>query len=112
MADLCRRHIKIIFQVNNMARRIIIIEDDGQPGIGVTPYEGLLDNGFIDEHPCTHCNNNPQNNPFASGVCCCALPDMWMSRPHRTTPIRYTTTYTTTTFDSTDFKNNTFKTSL
>lgn len=95
-----------------MAKRIIIIEDGGQPGIGVNPYEGLFDNNIFTDpmsgYPCATCSNNPQNNPFASGVCCCALPDMWMSRPHRTKPIRYTTT----TFNSTDFNNNIFKTSL
>ena len=89
-----------------MGRRIIIIEDDGQPGIGVSPYEDLTD-----VHPCTYCNNNPQNNPNASGVCCCALPDLWMTKPHRTTPSYYTT-YTTSTFDNTDFNNNIFKTTL
>ena len=31
------------------------------------------------EHPCTHCRNNPANNPLASGVCSCALPDMWQT---------------------------------
>jgi len=96
-----------------MAKRIIIIEDDGQPGIGVNPYEGLFDGVYDDTYPCTHCNNNPQNNPFASGICHCVLPYMWQSRtlPRRPNPIRYTT-YTTNTFDSTDFKNSTFKTSL
>lgn len=31
------------------------------------------------EHPCTHCRNNPANNPLASGFCSCALPDMWQT---------------------------------
>lgn len=26
--------------------------------------------------PCARCANNPKNNPFASGVCSCALPYM------------------------------------
>lgn len=24
--------------------------------------------------PCEFCNNNPKNNPYASGICNCALP--------------------------------------
>lgn len=23
---------------------------------------------------CEYCNNNPLNNPYASGTCCCSLP--------------------------------------
>lgn len=30
--------------------------------------------------PCEHCSNNPKNNPFASGICSCALPDMYRVR--------------------------------
>ena len=26
--------------------------------------------------PCRNCNNNPRNNPYASGICHCALPSM------------------------------------
>ena len=26
------------------------------------------------QDPCRYCNNNPRNNPFASGVCHCVLP--------------------------------------
>lgn len=25
---------------------------------------------------CQNCSNNPENNPLASGICCCSLPDM------------------------------------
>lgn len=57
-------------------RRVIIIEDDGQPGIGISPYVGL--NDFYD--PCANCNNNPKNNPNASGFCNCVLPDMYNHR--------------------------------
>ena len=83
-------------------KRIIIIEDDGQPGIGISPYEGLMDNRFAmdDVHPCTYCSNNPANNPNASGVCCCALPDLWMTKPRTKglmRPYPYYTTYTTNT---------------
>lgn len=27
--------------------------------------------------PCANCSNNPKNNPYASGNCCCSLPDMY-----------------------------------
>lgn len=26
--------------------------------------------------PCEFCQNNPKNNPNASGICSCALPDL------------------------------------
>ena len=29
---------------------------------------------------CEHCSNNPKNNPYASGICCCSLPAMEMQR--------------------------------
>lgn len=29
---------------------------------------------------CWNCSNNPMNNPYASGVCCCSLPDQEMIR--------------------------------
>lgn len=62
-----------------MARRIIIIEEDDN------------DFGIVDElsrqlggyggwnntyDPCATCNNNPMNNPNASGFCNCVLPYM------------------------------------
>lgn len=28
-------------------------------------------------HPCIRCQNNPANNPNASGICNCVLPSMW-----------------------------------
>lgn len=31
------------------------------------------------EHPCTHCQNNPRNNPNASGICNCVLPALWQT---------------------------------
>lgn len=31
------------------------------------------------EHPCTHCQNNPKNNPAASGICNCVLPTLWQT---------------------------------
>jgi hypothetical protein len=32
----------------------------------------------INQYPryCQNCSNNPANNPLASGICCCSLPDM------------------------------------
>lgn len=38
-------------------------------------------NNFPENHPCKHCVNNPANNPNASGLCCCSLPDIWMNNP-------------------------------
>ena len=29
---------------------------------------------------CQYCPNNPINNPYSSGVCCCSLPDQEMFR--------------------------------
>lgn len=29
---------------------------------------------------CMKCSNNPMNNPYASGICCCSLPDQEMIR--------------------------------
>ena len=31
------------------------------------------------EHPCIRCQNNPVNNPNASGICDCVLPSMWQT---------------------------------
>ncbi len=58
-----------------MARKIIIIEDDGQTGIDVDQYQGLFDKHEYD--PCAGCSNNPKNNPNASGFCNCVLPYMY-----------------------------------
>ena len=84
-----------------MARRIIIIEDDGNTGLGISPYQGLFDNGFNNQYdPCTNCSNNPKNNPNASGICCCALPDLyrgWNTAPQQ--PVRYEY-HTTCSFDN------------
>lgn len=86
-------------------RRIIIIEeDDNSPVRFPNPYEGLNEpfNGMINDHavdPCMNCQNNPKNNPAASGVCCCALPDMYRIRYGTAMPVRpaVTTTIVTTT---------------
>lgn len=70
--------------MNIMGKRIIIIEDDGSTNLEVSPYQGLLEsfnervNGYFD--PCANCINNPKNNPSASGMCCCSLPDMYNVR--------------------------------
>lgn len=29
---------------------------------------------------CQYCPNNPINNPYSSGICCCSLPDQEMFR--------------------------------
>ena len=31
-------------------------------------------------NPCLNCSNNPANNPFATGICHCALPSMYNIR--------------------------------
>ena len=82
-------------------KRIIIIEDDGQPGINISSYQGLTDfNQAYD--PCANCSQNPKNNPYASGVCCCALPDLYNKRyGPTTTSYRY---YTTSSFDNIDLQ--------
>ena len=35
---------------------------------------------------CQNCNNNPHNNPFASGVCHCTLPYYEMNSPYNELP--------------------------
>ena len=75
-------------------RRVIIIEDDGQPGIGISPYVGL--NDFYD--PCANCSNTIKNNPNASGICCCALPDLYNKR-YTSAPSQFNY-YTTCSFDN------------
>jgi len=48
-------------------KRIIIeFDEDWQ-----TPYNS---------DPCEFCSNNPKNNPNASGICSCALPDLYRVR--------------------------------
>lgn len=66
-----------------MRRTIIIINDDGtrntmndqvqQFPYSPSPYAQQTD-------PCLNCSNNPANNPFASGICNCALPSMYNVR--------------------------------
>ena len=48
---------------------------------------------------CKNCNNNPANNPNASGVCLCALPSMEMSTPG-TVEYPYITNCSSTTFNT------------
>lgn len=50
-------------------KRIIIIEDDNYPYQEVESFKAY-------SNPCEHCQNNPVNNPYASGVCHCVLPYM------------------------------------
>ena len=66
-------------------RRTIIINDDGtrntmndqvqQFPYSPSPYSSSPYAQQTD--PCLHCSNNPANNPYASGVCYCALPSMY-----------------------------------
>lgn len=37
-------------------------------------YDTLILSGD-EQNPCKNCPNNPQNNKFASGNCCCSLPN-------------------------------------
>lgn len=70
-----------------MAKRIVItIEEDQDLGAGPYRSEKFGEYGrYVPaltaptraEHPCTHCPNNPANNPYASGICNCVLPSMW-----------------------------------
>ncbi len=49
---------------------------------------------------CENCSNNPVNNPYASGICCCSLPYVSpMPLRHWTKPRDYRekTAYTITT---------------
>lgn len=44
---------------------------------------------------CEKCSNNPANNPYASGICCCTLP--YMETFQTAEPVQ-TTTSTTYTY--------------
>lgn len=65
-----------------MKKIIITIEEDDNnvqqiPSIPYYP-NGISSNPYgMRVDPCEHCQNNPKNNPLASGVCCCALPDLY-----------------------------------
>ena len=50
--------------------RKLIDEDFADPN---GRWNGVLDNLSDTHDPCDGCNNNPKNNPFASGVCYCTL---------------------------------------
>ena len=42
----------------------------------ITPlYDEIYAQSLFD--PCRNCNNNPRNNPHASGICHCVLPSMY-----------------------------------
>lgn len=46
------------------------------PLIKITPlYDEIYARPGFD--PCRNCNNNPRNNPHASGICHCVLPSMY-----------------------------------
>lgn len=46
---------------------------------------------------CENCMNNPNNNPYASGFCHCALPAMELQSPRRKFKIGWIPTWTQTT---------------
>lgn len=37
---------------------------------------GWVNNIKERNNPCESCVNNPKNNPFSAGFCCCALPSL------------------------------------
>ena len=51
-------------------KKITIIVDDEDSFSG-----NILNNIYY--NPCENCMNNPKNNPNASGICCCSLPDLY-----------------------------------
>lgn len=62
-----------------MARRIIIIEEDDND-FGIIDGLSRQLGGWDCNDPCANCNNNPINNPNASGFCNCVLPYMTGTR--------------------------------
>lgn len=56
-----------------MKRIIIEVPEDFDGYISGNHYpQSYTYSSYSD--PCEHCNNNPKNNPLASGVCSCVLP--------------------------------------
>ena len=53
-----------------MKKITITIEEDENTDVSYPYWNGRQQ--YND--PCEHCSNNPKNNPYASGICCCALP--------------------------------------
>ena len=57
-----------------MKKITITIEDDGTvQGLNFPEYGGYPARQYYND-PCEFCQNNPKNNPYASGICSCALP--------------------------------------
>lgn len=57
-----------------MKKRIIIIEEETDEGLNGLTQTDLSGRQTYD--PCAKCQNNPANNPNASGICNCVLPYM------------------------------------
>ena len=51
---------------------------------------------YVNYECCKHCSNNPDNNPTASGICCCSLPYMTTTGTNTSKTYTYGTT---TTYD-------------
>lgn len=75
--------------------RIIIDTDTSEIPIQIGKNYYNYGNYYTD--PCAGCMNNPMNNPNASGICCCSLPDMYNKRWFSADDWSYFTTTTTTT---------------
>ena len=84
-------------------RRVIIIEDDGAE---TSNYWAAV---YWDGDPCKNCSNNPLNNPSASGICNCVLPEIYRQggyRPYRSVFTSPLTTWTTSTTAENNLKHN------
>ena len=63
----------------------------------LTQLNSVQWNGAFEYDCCRNCNNNPRNNPHASGICNCMLPYLEATRPKTGgNPVSYYDTYTTT----------------
>ena len=60
-------------------RTIIIIEEEEDKQLEFDDWYKDYNNGWDLKpyHPCTNCPNNPSNNPYATGFCCCSLPYLY-----------------------------------
>lgn len=64
--------------------KIIYIEDNNNSE-NIYHFPINLPLGRFGYDPCQSCTNNPKNNSYSSGMCCCSLPDLYSSRYVNTT---------------------------
>lgn len=64
--------------------KIIYIEDNNNSN-DIYHFPINLSLGQFGYNPCQNCSNNPRNNLYAGGMCCCALPDLCGKRYINTT---------------------------